>query len=831
MINLDKWVLFLLVCLAIHSCQNTPEANEKVFPSEFEYAKRAYPDATIDQSLVKKARADVQKIKSSASYLSKNDNTWKNEGPTNIGGRVTDIARHPSDAEVFYIGTSQGGVFKTEDGGRNWIPVFDEVVTPSVGNMAISPSNPDVLYVGTGEANGGADSAAYSGSGIYKSEDGGQTWEFVGLENSQHVGRLVVDKDDPNIVYAAVAGVLYDKGTERGLYKTVDGGENWEKLLFVSDSTAIIDVVVHPEDSNIIYAASWERQRFPWVRDYGGPTSAIFKTIDGGQNWTRLENGLPQNQDSRGRIGLAMSQSNPDVLYASITDNEVTNVFEGVYRTNDAGDNWENVSALLPNNVFSSFGWFFGNMRVDPTNEDVAYVLGLNAFKTSGNGWQQLQNMHVDMHALEFFPEDPNDILIGNDGGLYRSLDGGNTISFISNIPITQFYTVEVDFQKPERIFGGTQDNNTIGTFTGNVDDYDRLLGGDGFYVNVDPRNSDIIYAEYQFGNLFKSIDGGNDFNWAMFGIDTDDRNNWNTPVVLSPIDPSTVFYGSNKLYKSFEAESWEPISEDLTRGEHPSMSQAYGTLTTIAPSYNSLDVIYTGSDDGRIALTKDGGLSWDFIDGDTPNLYVSRIAVNPLDDAEAIVTFSGYRQLDKGSHVMITYDYGQTWEDISNNLPEFPINDIVYNPEDTDELFIGADFQVWTSKNHGETWDLLGKDMPNVIVNDIEYHAPTKTLLAGTYGRSIFSISTDLALSSTQEDIIEGLTLSPNPVNKSQDVTITSDYSESFKIKIYDLSGRMVKRIDDVQNQFSIDGLGVGQYIVQIYFEDRMITDKLQVF
>jgi len=829
--NINSAILFLslLTVVITISCNTSEEKTIPQSPEDHLYIQRAYPYPEINQEAVRDVRKEVQSVINNNQSITKNDNPWESEGPTNIGGRVTDIARHPTLESVFYIGASVGGIFKTTNGGVDWIPIFEDVPSQSIGNIAISKSNPEILYVGTGEANASATSGAFFGSGVYKTENGGESWSSAGLELSNHIGRLVVDDRDPNIVVAAATGKLYGKGTNRGVYKTIDGGENWEQLFIVSDSTACIDVAVHPEDGNIIYAAMWERTREPYQRDYGGPTSGIYRTLDGGASWTRLENGLPDNFSSRGRIGLSLCKSDPDVLYATITDNEISNSFLGVFRTDNGGDLWEEVSFDLPGNTFSSFGWFFGNIRCNPTDKEEAYVLGLNAFKKQSgeDNWDLLTGMHVDMHALEFFDRDPNDILIGNDGGLYRSIDGGENFSFFDNLPITQFYNIEIDFQRPERIFGGTQDNNTIGTFTGDTDDYERLLGGDGFHVNVDPRNSDVIYAEFQFGNLRKSVNGGTIFFEVLNGIDEDDRNNWNTPVILSPQNLDVLYYGTQRLYRTTDnADNWTAISDDLTKGQHPSGSSTFGTLTTIAPSHTDPNVIYTGSDDGTLYVTRDGGLQWNNINTELPERYVTKISVNPLADNEAIVTYSGYRYLDYQPHIMMTTDYGNTWTDISSNLPEFPINDIEYDPFDQDVLYIATDMGVWTSINKGAEWTPLGVDLATTIVNDIKIHAPSYRMVAGTFGRSIFSIDLNV-LSSVEESNSFDFVMYPNPVSKNTPVTISTDF-ERFTVNVFDVNGKSVLSLKDKKN-FDVAFLP-GLYTVLISSGKQTSSQKLIV-
>lgn len=810
---------FLLLCvLVLISCQTEKKIKTEKIPDEWSFAQRVYPFDQINQSAVKEARQQYQKI-----YLNnnqKNSNPWETKGPTNIGGRVTDIARHPTNSEIFYAGLSVGGVFKTSDGGQSWTPIFDDIASLSIGNLAVSESNPDVIYVGTGEANGNANSGAFFGTGIYKSEDAGMTWKNVGLENSNHISRIVIDKNDSNIVHVAVAGLLYGRNEERGVYRTLDGGDTWEQILYRGDNQACIDLVVHPTNRNVIYAALWERERFAWVRDYGGPLSAIYKTTDGGVSWRKLDNGLPEDDSERGRIGLAISESDPNTVYASLTTNEITNVFEGLYKTEDGGLSWENADNGLDTNVFSAFGWFFGNIRVNPESADNIFVLGLNAYKSSNAGdgdWVRMNGPHVDWHALEFFKGNPDDIVVGTDGGLYRSFDRGNTFEFLSNIPITQFYKMEVDFQDPSRIFGGTQDNGTVASFSGAEDTYRQILGGDGFTVLVDPNDPDFMYGESQWGRLSRSVDGGFSFQLALDGIDGSDRTNWSTPLALSPVDSRVMYYGSNKLYVSERAENWLAISEDLTNGEHPSGVTSFGTLTTIAPSHQNVGTIYVGSDDGNVWVTRDNGNNWKSINAGLPNRYVTSIAVNPYDEGEAIVTFSGYRQVDYQPHILITKDYGDTWTDISSNLPEVPINDIEYNSEFDDTFYIATDLGVWFTEDEGLNWEILGTELPAVVVSDLKVHWPTKTLYAATFARSIVSIDLE-DLSSTEEELRSAdFIIFPNPSAAQSELFVQLDSKQVSVLDIHDISGQLVRKIKSPTDKQSIGQLAKGQYVATI--------------
>ena len=807
------------------------------YPNEWMYNQRAYPTNFINRNAIEEALIQSKSILAQRESNSSAD--WNFIGPLNTGGRVTDVAISPDNDAVLYVTTAVGGVFKTVDSGQNWTPVFDEIGKPSIGNIAIAPSNAQRIYVGTGEANGSATSGAFYGNGIYKSDDAGTTWTHAGLENSDHIGRIAIDPTNPDRVFAAATGSLYGYNAERGVYRTTNGGNSWDQVLFVTDSTSAIDVVVNPQNTDIVFAAMWERTRKPWIRDYGGVSSAIHRSTDGGNTWIELgaTNGLPAPDTETGRIGLAISESNPSRIYARYTTNEIANYFNGLYRSDDNGDTWTLVTLTELLGIDASFGWYFGNIRVNPTNPDEVYVLGQSLSKTTNGGvsWQGVSGMHVDHHAMEYSRTNPNFILAGNDGGAYISQNGGSNWTKFTNLPITQFYNIEVDYMQPNRLYGGTQDNNTIRTLTAGTNDWNSIIGGDGFHVNVDPSNNDYVYGESQWGNLRRSTDGGNNFTGATDGIDGNDRVNWNTPVVLSPFNPEKVFYGSNRLYISDRAVFWNPISPDLTNGQHPSGSLAYGTLTAIAPSHNNLDVIYTGSDDGKVHVTFDGGSSWNDISSSLPDRYVTSIAISPSDDLTAYITFSGFGFLDYDPHVFRTNDGGQNWVDISGNLPSVPANDIIIN-EMEDILLVATDLNVWYSQNDGGSWTILGNDLPMTIVRDLKLHEPTNTLYAGTFGRSMHSYDLSNIILNVNETLLANaaIRLYPNP--SASVVTVEHLITSNGSIYLYDQFGRNIKTVydgnlADSQNlTFSIDGISSGIYFVQLKTEGHSITKKLIV-
>ena len=803
----------------------------KEYPNEWMYNQRAYPNNFINAEAIKNAIEQSLNIIKNRQGQGTGD--WELEGPINTGGRITDVAISPDNDDILYVGTATGGIFKTTDRGDNWTPIFDAVVKPSIGNIAIAPSNSQRIYVGTGEANGSATDGAYFGDGIYRSDDGGDTWNNMGLEESNHIGRIIIDPTYPDRVFVAATGKLYGYNEERGIYRSTNGGNDWERVLFITDSTSAIDVIMNPVNTDIIFAAMWERTRKPWQRDYGGITSAIHRSIDGGDNWEILTNGLPAVSPNTGRISLAISESEPSTIYARYTTNEITNVFDGLYKSTDNGDSWTLVALGDISGVDSSFGWYFGNIRINPLDPDEVYVLGQQLVKTSNSGssWQTVSGMHVDHHAMEYSKNNNNFILAGNDGGAYISENGGNSWTHFNNLPITQFYNIEVDFQQPERLYGGTQDNNTIRTLTGSNDDWSSIWGGDGFHVNVDPNDNNFVYAESQFGGLGRSTNGGTSFQGATDGIDFNDRRNWNTPVVLSPFDSEIVFYGSNKLYTSDKAVFWTVISPDLTDGQHPSGSLSYGTLTAIAPSYLNLDTVYVGSDDGNVNVTFNGGNTWENITNGLPDRYITSIAISHNDDQIAYITFSGFSVLDYTPHIFKTEDGGQNWSDISSNLPSIPVNDIILF---TNSIFVATDLNVWYSENDGVSWDIVGNDLPFTIIRDLKLHEPSNMLFAGTFGRSLHSYDLDNLILGTIENSFQETSIKIYPIPSKTNITIVHNFDSEGAIYLYDITGKKIKSLfngnllESQELSFSIEDIPAGIYFVKFETNNRSITKKI---
>jgi photosystem II stability/assembly factor-like uncharacterized protein len=751
-------------------------------------------------------------------------------GPVNIGGRITDIEIPISDTETYYVGAASGGIFKTTDGGDNWLPIFDEQEMLSIGDIEISKNNTDVIWVGTGEVNAGGGSLAYDGNGMFKSDDGGLTWESRGLPDVGSISKVLIDPFNEQTIFVGAMGPLFKKNNQRGVYRSTNDGQDWEQVLLVSDSTGIIDMSIHPDNGNIIYAASWERIRRPNNRQYGGETSRIYRSQDGGDTWEELTNGLPSDPNDKGRISIDISQSNPEVLYAFYTD-KIGNV-EGTFKTTDGGDSWVEVNSISNG---TSYHWWFGGVFIDPTDENIVYNSGFVMEKTldGGTTWgSTFSNVHVDQHAVAFNTQVPGEVLIGNDGGLYKSSTNGDTYQKDNTLPITQFYRFYVDPQNKNKVYGGTQDNNTIRTTSAGIDDWQPIFGGDGFQPLVQSDNTNIIYALSQRGNLGKSINDGVSFNVALNGIPSSDVNNWDTAITFDPADSQTLYYGTQRVYRTTNgAGNWTVISPDLSNGPH-SGNLAYGTVTSIDVSPLDSNLIYAGTDDGNVWVTQDSGINWTLVSDTLPNLWVTKVLASPSDESHLYVTYSGYRYGEDNGHVFKSEDYGSTWIDISNNLPDIPVNDIL--KDNYGNLFLGTDIGVLASADEGENWEPIGVNMPSVVVNDLHIHENSEYLYVATYGRSSYKLDiSNNILSTSSNALASAITLYPNPASDYVNLSFI-EAGEDYKIEIYDALGKKVLKKNYISSssdeRIYLNGISAGIYFINIYSDTDQITKKLVV-
>ncbi len=751
----------------------------------------------------------------------------RNVGPVVQGGRITDIAVNASNTKEFYIAFASGGVFKTSNNGITFDPVFDNQGALTIGDICLSRSDDQVLWVGTGENN--SSRSSYAGSGVYKSSDGGDSWEFMGLESTQHIGRIIIHPDNPDIVWVAAMGNLYTHNPERGVFKTKDGGKSWSKTLFVNDSTGAIDLIINPEDPDMLWASMWERTRKAWNFKGHGPGSAIYKSTDGGNSWEEVMNGIA-DREYAGRIGLDISQSSPNILYALI-DNQLetktekereegellaadfiemtkaefleledeklddflknnffpkkydakkvkVEVEEGkyepkaiadylgdannalfdtevkgaeLYRSDDYGSTWKKTHDYDLKGVYFTYGYYFGEVRVSPADPERIYIFGVPLLRSDDGGKSfsradTIGDVHADHQAMWIDPKDPEHLLLGNDGGLYMSYDGGIAWNHINNIAAGQFYTVNYDMEKPYNIYGGLQDNGILFGSSRSVPNetknWEYLFGGDGMFVIPDPRDFNLVYVGYQFGNYYRINTRTNERKYITPRPDIGEENlrfNWRTPVVMSTHNPDIIYMGANKLFRSLnKAETWTAISDDLTKdlinGNVP-----YSTITCISESTMKFGLLYVGTDDGNLQVSKDGGNTWNLISKNLPqNKWVSSIYPSTFDEATVFVSLTGYRNDDFSTYVFKSEDYGLTWRAINGNIEMEAVNVVLQDLKEPGLLFMGTDHGSYVSLNGGSSWDLVPQ-IPNVASYDMVIHPRDHDLIVGTHGRSIY--------------------------------------------------------------------------------------------
>jgi photosystem II stability/assembly factor-like uncharacterized protein len=686
----------------------------------------------------------------------------RNIGPANMGGRIVDLAVVEKNPDTYYVAAATGGVWKTTDAGATWKPLTDHL-TCSIGAVAVSQSNPGILWVGAGEAN--PRNSVTWGDGVYKSTDGGKTWQHMGLRESRHIGRIVIHPTNPDIVYVAALGHLWGPNPERGLFKTSDGGKTWQHVLKLDADTGCIDVAIDPSEPDTLYAAAYAVRRDAFsggdpARQYS-PKAGLYKTTDGGKSWDRMTKGLPENQ--YGRCGLAIYRKDPKVVYA-VVQSEKTGVGTkgnpanskamsvaggGVFRSDDRGASWTQVNSVVPR------PFYYGQIRIDPSNDQRIYVLG-TAFFVSSDGGRKFgpgttKGVHVDHHALWVNPSDSNHLILGNDGGLYVSKNGGAAWTHIRGMPLAQFYGIAVDMRKPYRVYGGLQDNGSWGgpnrtkSAEGiTLNDWKKYLGADGFSCLCDPSDVNTVYAEAQYGKPSR-IDVSTGKGKAIQPKGSD-RFNWSSPMLLSPHNPKTIFYGGNYLFQSDNrGDAWKKISDDLTYGKAGAKSASTGhTLSTIAESPKKAGVLYVGSDDGRVHVSTDGGQKWNDVSAKVPGVskdrWITRVECSYHDEATAYLTIGRHRNDDLKPYVFKTTDFGESWTSITSNLPaDQPVHVIRESSMNPNLLFVGTENAVHISFDGGRAWHRLKARLPMVPMHDLIIHPRDRDLVIGTHGRGVY--------------------------------------------------------------------------------------------
>ncbi len=781
----------------------------------------AVPSSYTNQ---KQAWDDHQKLKTASPYKGI---TWRSVGPVFQGGRAVDVIRPADQPHVIYVGYASGGVWKSENNGITFRPLTDHLASQIVGSLEIDPNDSNVLWLGTGENN--SSRSSYGGMGVYKSVDAGETWNHVGLGDTDRIGRIMVNPENSDHVYVAALGKLYTQGGDRGLYRTVDGGKSWQTLIEGKNWVGFIDVA--RSSNGVMYAAAWDRSRSAWNFVEGGKGSAVYRSTDDGESWQKLDNGLPQGQYT-GRMGLSVSVSHPDTLYVSVdnqtplsedewdmgdspvtlkrlknmdketflvqdpkaiesflrannfppelkADKIIEQVKNGeiepkslieqladgndnlinvdiksleVYRSDDAGESFYRTHEENIQQVVFSYGYYFGQIKVDPQNVDTVYATGVPFIKSTDGGktwagaWDS--SVHADIQAIWINPKHSNHIMVGNDGGVDESYDGGQSWQKIDHQPVGQFYTIAVDMEKPYNIYGGLQDNGTLkgssqNSFTNNRyqgNDWERIFGGDGMHVSVDDADK-LTYVGFQFGNSFRlSSAAPKRITPPTYVGEESLRKNWNTPVMLSTHNQDIVYFAGHKVYRSMnKGDDWTAISGDLTESEHKG-DVPFATATSMSESPLKFGLLWVGTDDGLVWVTEDGGSQWKKVSRQLPKgKWVSRILASPHQQNRAWLALNNYRNDDIQPYLYKTENMGKNWKKMSQGLPNETINVVKEDPVNENIVYVGTDKGIYVSIDQGNNWQMLGDQLPTVPVHDLIVHPRENELVLGTHGRSVF--------------------------------------------------------------------------------------------
>ncbi|HTK31734.1 MAG TPA: hypothetical protein VL332_07200 [Candidatus Saccharimonadaceae bacterium] len=698
--------------------------------------------------------------------------SWRSVGPANMGGRIAAIASSAEKPTTIYLGFGTGGVFKTTNHGTTWNAVWERQPVASIGAIALQPKNPNVVWVGTGEAN--SRNSSSWGNGVYRSDDGGDTWTHLGLTATASIARIVVSPKDSNTVFVAALGRLWGENPERGVFRTTDGGKTWAHVLKVDARTGAVDLAMDPSDPNTLYAALYARRRTAWSYTSGGTTGGIFRTRDGGRTWTKLTNGLPA---TTGRIGLDVFLKNPKVVYAVVESDDGGHLAEfedksrtgGVFRTEDGGDHWARLSPYTPRS------FYFSQIRVQPDDESRIYLLGTDLWISDDGGRTfragGAKNLHPDCHAMWVDAGHPEHVMMGTDGGLFVSWDRAATWDFINNLATGEFYNLALDNRDPYRIYGGLQDNQSWGgpsrtwfepePFIGDQehngilnDDWMCLGGGDGFHVAVDPVNPDLVYYESQQGYLNRvDLKSHRERNLRPSNKEGEERFrfNWNTPFLISPHDPSVLWLGGNHVFRLLDrGDRWEMASPDLSTQDPKKLdtggsgAETHCTIVSLTESAKQAGQVWAGTDDGKLWVTVDGGRNWSDLTanlrGAPAGLYVSRIEASHHDARTAYVALDGHRSDLFAPYLFVTHDLGRSWTSIASDLPkDQPVMVVREDLENPRLLFAGTEFGLYMSQDAGGHWLRLDQGLPTVAVDDIQIHPRERDLVAATHGRSVY--------------------------------------------------------------------------------------------
>jgi len=706
----------------------------------------------------------------------------RNIGPAQWSGRISDIVKDPTKTSTWYVAVASGNVWKTVNNGTTWTPIFDNYGSYSIGCISIDPKDPKTLWLGTGE-NNSQRSAGY-GDGVYKSIDGGTSWKNVGLGQSEHIGKILIDPRDSDVVYAAAQGPLWAEGGDRGLYKTADGGKNWKLILFISENTGVSDIAFDPRDPDVIYATSYQRRRHVWTLAAGGPEAAIYKSLDGGATWKKIIKGLPTVD--LGRIGIAVSPQQPDVIYATVP---AAWGESGFFRSKDGGENWIRMSDYMTVDP-----QYYQELFADPHRFDRVYCMDVMIHVTEDGGktWQRVNSRfkHVDNHALLFDLNDPDYLMIGCDGGIYETWDRAMTWRYINNLPVTQFYRVGVDNALPfYNVYGGTQDNGSMGGPSRTTNnhgirnsDWFATVGGDGYQTRIDPTDPNIVYSEFQYGGLVRYDRRSSERIDIQPQPDKDDPPlvwNWDTPLIISPHSPTRLYFGANILFRSDDrGDTWQAVSPNLTRGIDRNRLEVMGTVWSVESVWKNVwtsfygnlvaldesrlqeGLLYMGTDDGLIQVTEDGGQNWRKIatfPGIPDLTYVADLKASAHDMDTVYAVFNNHKRGDFKPYVLKSTDRGKTWLSISGDLPDRHVAwTIQEDPVKRDLLFVGTEFGLFFTLDGGERWIQLKGGVPTIPFRDLEIQERETDLVCATFGRGFIILDDYSPLRNISEELLD---------------------------------------------------------------------------
>ncbi|WP_432410494.1 VPS10 domain-containing protein [Rasiella sp. SM2506] len=761
-------LLFLLCCTFLFSAETTAQRNKK--------QKTTVTSSSILDSVISGLK-------------------FRSIGPAFMSGRIADIEIHPNNENIWYVAVGSGGVWKTVNSGTTWTPIFDDQPTYSIGTVALDPQNPNIVWVGSGEDSGGRH-VGY-GDGVYKSMDGGQTWKNMGLKNSEHISRIIIHPEDSNTVWVTAQGPLWSKGGDRGVYKTTDGGKTWNKTLGDDEWIGATDLEIDPDNPDVLYAATWQRHRTVAAYVGGGPGTGLYKSMDGGDTWMELKTGLPDTW--MGKTGLAISPQNPDVIYAAVEEERRTG---GLYRSENGGQSWEKMSATVSGGTGPHY---YQELYASPHHEGYLYLMdnNLQISEDGGKTFYRMneENKHGDNHAIAFKLSDPDYLLVGSDGGVYESFDHTKTWKYVENLPVTQFYKVALDDSEPfYNVFGGTQDNSTEGgpSRTDNMQgiqnsDWSVVLNWDGHQPATEPGNPDIMYAERQEGTLSRlDMKTGEviDIQPQAAANEKTERFNWDAPILVSPHNPTTIYFASQRVWKSDNrGDDWTAISGDLTKNEERITLPIYGkqqswdapwdvyamsnynTITSLAESPKQKGLLYAGTDDGSIQVSENDGGSWRKISvGNMPGVpataFINDIKADMFDANTVYVVLDNHKYGDFTPYLLKSTDKGKTWTSLRNNIPDRTLVwRIVQDHVKPNLLFLASEFGMYVSINGGKHWTMMKGGVPTISFRDLAIQRRENDLVGASFGRGFYILDDYSALREISEDNLQNETAMLFPV------------------------------------------------------------------